>query len=384
MRIVRLAARGDGVAEDGSHVAFGVPGDILEGGTLIAGVNHVVPPCRHFPRCGGCQLQHVADDAYAEYLSARVRDALAAHGLHDVAIAIPHLSPPRARRRTTLHAERRGKRIAIGFNEARSHAIVDMAECHVLRPELFALVAPLRVLLVPLLRGRARVTLALTDQGVDIGLAGIEVGDLASAESLTAFGERYRVARLSVDEGFGPAPRYAPLPVTLTLSGVAVPFPENSFAQATVDGERALVDSVRAIVGEAVAVDLFAGLGTFALALPGPVHAVEGARDAVLSLAATRRVTTEHRDLFRRPLASSELDQFEAAVLDPPRVGAAEQIAQLAASRLAKIAYVSCNPATFARDAAVLVRAGWHLDRVRPVGQFRWSTHVELVAGFSR
>jgi len=129
-------------------------------------------------------------------------------------------------------------------------------------------------------------------------------------------------------------------------------------------------------------IDLFCGLGTFALALPAKVHAVEGARDAILALAATRRVTVEHRDLFRRPLARDELARSDAVVLDPPRAGAREQIAQLVGSSVARIAYVSCNPATFARDAAVLVRGGYRLDWVQPVGQFRWSTHVELVGAF--
>jgi 23S rRNA (uracil1939-C5)-methyltransferase len=114
------------------------------------------------------------------------------------------------------------------------------------------------------------------------------------------------------------------------------------------------------------------------------VHAVEGARDAILALGATKRTTVEHRDLFRRPFSATELNRFDAIVLDPPRAGAAAQAAQIAASKVARIAYVSCNPATFARDAKTLIDGGYRLDRVRPVGQFRWSTHVELAAAFIR
>jgi 23S rRNA (uracil1939-C5)-methyltransferase len=152
----------------------------------------------------------------------------------------------------------------------------------------------------------------------------------------------------------------------------------------------ALVEGVREAVGEArIVADLFAGLGTFALALEGRVLAVEGARDAALALKtgagrAGRPVFVDHRDLFRRPLDTAELERFEAVVLDPPRAGAKEQSAMLGASSVARLAYVSCNPSTFARDAATLVAGGYRLDWIRPVGQFRWSTHVELVAAFSR
>jgi 23S rRNA (uracil1939-C5)-methyltransferase len=148
----------------------------------------------------------------------------------------------------------------------------------------------------------------------------------------------------------------------------------------------ALVTAVREAVCDAMrTADLFAGLGTFALALPGQVYAAEASRDAVLALKrAAPNVAIEHRDLYRRPLDASELPGFDAVVLDPPRAGAAEQITNLAASQVPRIAYVSCNPATFARDAKTLADGGYTLEWVRPVGQFRWSTHVELAAAFSR
>lgn len=388
VKIVRLAARGDGVSEDGRFVAFAAPGDTLAAdGAVIAGPHHQSPPCRHFPGCGGCQLQHVDDDAYRAYLTARIIDALAAQGIGDVMVAPPHLSPPYARRRATLHAERRGKGVVIGYNAAASHDIVDLTECRVLHPTLFALVLPLRALLAPILKGRARarITMTLADQGVDLGLAGVEADGLAAIEALTTFGAENRLARLSLDEGFGSAVRYQPGDVTVTLSGQPVALPEGAFLQATADGEAALIGAVRdAVAGAATAVDLFAGLGTFALALDGKVLAVEGARDAIMALGATRRVAIEHRDLFRRPLTKAELARFGAVVLDPPRAGAKEQVAEICHARPPRIAYVSCNPATFARDAHMLVEAGYRLTSVLPVGQFRWSTHVELVAAFAR
>lgn len=390
--IVRIAARGDGVTASGRHAALAAPGDLLhEDGTVEAGPNRQQPPCRHFPECGGCQLQHVTDDAYRAFLQDRVAGALAQHGL-ETEIRDPHLSPPRSRRRATLRALKLGRGVAIGFNAARSNHIVDMRECHVLRPELFALVDPLRRLLATLLRPRrvAEVRLTLADQGVDVAIAGVEAEGLEAAEALTAFGEGHRLARLSLDEGHGAEVRFEPEPATVTLAGIPVALPINAFLQATVDGEAALVAAVQESCAAAARVaDLFAGFGTFAFALDGQVTAAEASRDALLALQtaarrAGRAITAEHRDLYRRPYDCQELAAFDAVVLDPPRAGAEEQVKQLAGSTVARIAYVSCNPATFARDAAILAASNYKLDWARPVGQFRWSTHIELAACFSR
>ncbi len=381
--IVRLAARGDGVTADGRHVPMTAPGDhVAPDGAVAPGPHHAAPPCRHFPDCGGCQLQHVDDAAYRDYLKDRVASALAAQGIAAPDIRDPHLSPPLSRRRASLKAAGG----IIGFNAEKSHRIVDMRECHILRPELFALVAPLR----RLLNGRAGVTLACADQGVDVLIEGIVVEGLAATEAMGAFAAAHGLARLAIDDGYGAQTLWEPAPVTVTLGGVPVPLPHGAFLQATADGEAALVAAVREAVGEArIVADLFAGLGTFALALEGRVYAAEGARDAALALksaanAAGRAVFVDHRDLFRRPLDVAELNRFEAVVLDPPRAGAREQVAALSESQVPVAAMVSCNPATFARDAKALVDGGWRLDWVRPVGQFRWSTHVELAARFSR
>ena len=390
--IVRIAARGDGVSESGRHVPFAVPGDLLLGdGTLQHGPGHQLPPCRHFPECGGCQLQHLTDAAYADYCISRVAGALAQHGLEAV-IRPPHLSPPNTRRRATLRALKAGGRVLIGFNQAGSNRVVDMRECHILHPRLFDLVAPLRLLLAEILppkrSGEAHLTLA--DQGPDVMLKGVAVEGLEGVEAVTSFSEANQLARLSIDEGLGPEPRYEPRPVTVTLGGVPVAMPIGGFLQATEDGQAALVEAVReATGGSARIADLFAGLGTFALSLHGQVTAAEASREAIMSLKvaaarAGRPVKAEHRDLYRRPYDAKELAVFDAVVLDPPRAGAFEQVKQLAASSVPRIAYVSCNPATFGRDAEILAGGGYKLDWVRPVGQFRWSTHVELAAAFSR
>ena len=390
--IVRIAARGDGVTASGRHVPFAAPGDwVLDDGTVEPGPGRQVSPCCHFPQCGGCQLQHLNDAAFARYCEVRISGALRQHGVEcEVRPAI--LSPPRTRRRATLHALRSGGGVAIGFHEAESRRIIDMRECHVLAPELFDLVAPLRRLLATMLPAKrvATVQLTLADQGVDLGLTGVAAEGLAAVEALTAFGDENRLARLALDEGVGPEIRYEPVPATITLSGVAVALPVGAFLQATREGESTLVAAVREAVGDAANVaDLFAGLGTFALALNGEITAAEASREAILALKAAagragRSVTTAHRDLYRNPFQPAEFKSFDAIVLDPPRAGAFEQIATLAASGVGRIAYVSCNPATFARDAGALLSGGYRLRWVQPVGQFRWSTHVELAAAFTR
>ena len=386
--IVRIAARGDGVTSSGRHVPFGVPGDaVLDDGALAFGPHHQEPPCRHFPECGGCQLQHSDDEAYRGYLASRVETALAQHGI-STEIRAPYLSPPNSRRRASLKALQVGQSVLIGFNAEQSHRIVDMRECHILRPELFSLVEPLRQLLNGMLHPKriAEVQLTLIGGGaVDLLFKGVPAGRLSEIEQLTSFAMDHDLARLSVDRGLGPDTIYEPRPASVTLAGFPVAFPHGSFLQATEDGEAELSACVQeAIAGAGRVADLFSGLGTFALAARAS-YAAEASRDAAAALKrAASNMTVEHRDLYRRPLDARELKDFDAVVLDPPRAGAEEQVKQLSKSSIQRISYVSCNPATFARDASILVDGGYSLLWVEPVGQFRWSTHVELASCFIR
>ncbi|MEQ1725697.1 MAG: class I SAM-dependent RNA methyltransferase [Sphingopyxis sp.] len=394
--VVRIAARGDGVSASGKHVPQAAPGDWLDGeGTLHHGSHHQAAPCAHYGRCGGCQLQHADDAALAAYLVSRVETALDAQGLKAREIREPHLSPPGSRRRVSLSAQRIGGSLALGFNEAGSHRLIDLKQCLVMRSELLACLAPLRALLRGLMKPRsaaAKVQLTLVDQGVDVLLSGVEAWGLEAHDAIMAFCEGRGIARLAIDNGDGPEDRWVPQPVTATFGGVAVPLPHGAFLQATVDGEAQLIAAVREAAGGAAHIaDLFSGVGTFAfpLSVAAKVHAVEAARDVVMALQlaanrAVRPITAEHRDLYRRPLTPTELAAFDAVVLDPPRAGAEAQMRELAASIVPIIAYVSCNPASFARDAAVLVTGGYTLDWVQPIGQFRWSTHMELAARFVR
>lgn len=393
--IIRIAARGDGVTADGRYAALAAPGDLLRAdGSVAPGPHHRDALCKHFTVCGGCELQHVTDDALADFVRDRVVGALEGQGVAFGTVRPAIVSPEQSRRRADLRAMRMGGSLVIGFNAANSNKIVDMRMCPLLRPELFALIAPLRTLLSPMLRDRriADIGLQLLDQGVEVVLTGVVAEGLAAAEALQDFASKHALARLVIDSGDGPQTHWEPEPATMRFGGIPVVTPPHCFLQPTAEGEAALIAAAAEIVGDARAVaDLFCGVGTFALSLSEgrKVYAAEASRDTVMALAsaASQRqmmLVTEHRDLYRRPLTVAELGRFGAVVLDPPRSGAEDQVAALAASNVPRIAYISCNPATFARDAAVLVAGGYMLDWVQPVGQFRWSTHVELAGCFTR
>lgn len=394
--IIRVAAKGEGQTLDGRYVALAAPGDVLEAdGTLTPGPDHAEPSCRHFPACGGCQLQHLSEAALAAYVGGRVEGAARGQGLDPGEVAPPHLSPPATRRRATLHAQAIGKRVVLGFREQGSHKIVDLKECPVLAPELAALVLPLRRMLEARTDRSLAVDIALTlaDLGPTVDLAGLRMEGLAQTEGLLDFARDNGVSRLTLDQGDGPETVWEPDPVTVTLGGVPVGLPPGAFLQATADGEAALVTAARGwLEGASTVADLFSGLGTFAFALAGPgtkVLAVEAARDAHMACQAAARMNGKpvhalHRDLFRNPLQKAELDRFAAVLLDPPRAGAREQVAALATSVVPRVVYVSCNPASWAKDAVTLIEGGYRLAGLVPVGQFRWSTHVELASLFVR
>ena len=411
--IIRIAAKGDGITMSGRFAWGAAPGDLLRAdGTLEPGPHHATPPCRHFGQCGGCQLQQLDEPSLTQFVASRVSNASASQELGAELITPPHLSPPGSRRRVSLRAESSQGRVVIGYREAKSHRLVELTECHVMMPEFVALLAPLRKLLIVLGSGpgkakaktkdkgkhahaklAADVDLVLTEQGVDLTITGLTAEGLGPTETMLEFARLHGLARLSLDQGYGAEAVWEPEPVTVSLAGISVPFPAGSFLQATLDGEQALVAAAcEWLHGAGSVADLFAGLGTFAFALAqqgSKVLAVEAARDqhqACKSAAGRAQLPIHslHRDLFRNPLLPDELDRFAGVVLDPPRAGARDQIERLAASTVPRVVYMSCNPSSWARDAKILVEAGYRLKELRPVGQFRWSTHVELASLFVR
>jgi 23S rRNA (uracil1939-C5)-methyltransferase len=347
--------------------------------------------CRHFGTCGGCVFQDLSPEAYREAKHVQIVRALARHAV-EAPIAPLAQTAPGTRRRATLKAERDNDRVVIGFSAARSHTIVDMQECRVITPDLFRLVQELRELLRRLLQTgeEAGISVAETDSGFDLALD-LPKKDIARRAMLLAEWARGRnVARISVN---GDVAVQISTP-TIRIGAADVRLPQSAFLQPSRAGERFLQTAVLRIVqGARCIADLFAGCGTFALVLAQQtrVHAVDSDGEALAALvdaarktAGLKPLTTETRDLFRRPLRPEELNGFDAVVLDPPRAGAIAQAGQIAQSRVPRVTYVSCNPETFARDAAILIKAGFHLTGVEPVDQFLWSKHTELIGAFER
>ncbi len=413
LSVERIGAAGDGIARWrdepvflpftvlgdrvrarlGSRRGGGLEGRVVE--LLDSGPARVPPPCRHFGRCGGCALQHLDPGLYQEVKLGRLLNALERAGIDPVVVEPLRMVPPVRRRARLGLARPRDLRqsVRIGFRERFSHELVDLRECLVLEPALFALVGELRRFVPDLLGpgATAEATLSRTDSGIDLLLEALEPPGLGALEALARLGDELDLARIIWRSPEGEIPVVERRPARLLLSGIAVSFPPGAFLQASGAAERILVEEVLAGVGRHRPVlDLFAGLGAFAFALAysGPVHAVEGDERSAAALARAAAnapgVTVERRDLARDPLPPEALARFTAAVFDPPRAGAARQAAALAASPLDNVVAVSCNPATFARDAARLIAGGLRLERVVPIDQFVWSPHLELAAVFRR
>jgi 23S rRNA (uracil1939-C5)-methyltransferase len=403
-RIDRLGHLGDGVAStaEGPVFATGVlPGEEIDGtltGDRLTDIrivtpstDRVKPPCRHAKGCGGCQLQHASDAFVATWKEQVVQTALAGQGL-SAPFRPMVMSPANARRRATLSGRRTKGGALLGFHGKGSDTITAIPDCKLLHPSLIAAFPGLEALVVTGGSRTAELSLMVTTTrgGVDVVVTGGKPLDGDLRLELSRIVERHTFSRLTWD-GETVALRDRP---AQTIGPATVVPPAGAFLQATVEGEAALLAGVREALGtQRKVVDLFAGVGTFALPLASEteVHAVEGDREMVAALdlgsrhaQGLRRLTAETRDLFRRPLDADELKGFSGAVIDPPRAGAEAQVVCLAQSDVPVIAAVSCNPVTFARDSRLLVAGGYKLDWVRLVDQFRWSTHIELVARFSR
>lgn len=395
VNIVGLGHAGDGVTAAGAFVPFTAPGDVVEPDSrgrlarvVSPGPSRVVPPCPHFGVCGGCAVQHIARDAYLAWKQGLVAAALAQRGFDEVAVEPIVAVPPGTRRRAQFKARRTRDAVLLGFYERDSHTIVDVRECPLLVPALQALLPRLRGALAKLMRDGESAELHLTAIGsaIDLALKWKRPRDAAVLMDLAAFASALGVVRLAWN---GEVQAQTETPV-MRIGKFTVALPPEAFLQPTEQGERTLQSLVLAGIGNAKNVaDLFSGIGTFALAIADGrgVHAVESdpAMNAALAVASRgTRVTTEARDLFRRPLLPADLARFDAVVLDPPRPGASAQVKALAASKVPRLVYVSCNPASFARDARTLVDGGYRLLKVQPIDQFVWSAHTELIGIFER
>lgn len=409
-----IAPQGDGVAKIENRPVFvpgTAPGDKIVAevtadnkghltATLVTvvekGAARTQPPCPHYNDCGGCVLQHVSFETYRAWLRQKIETALAHHQLHAAHFEEAHVSPPGARRRLSLRVERSPTGLVLGFNRKHSHEVVDVAVCPVADESLIALLPAWRTALVSLFTGvhHFRLDLSKTAVGVD---ALLRVPNWPRGEErlrLAALATSLKLARLSVMVE-GACDTVAQLhPPFVTVDGLRLDVPEASFLQATPDGEAVMVDWLKSqSQGAQRVVDLFCGVGTFSLPLAkrARVCAVDADQRLLEAVARSTRhahglkpVTVVHRDLYRHPFATSELNAFDCVVFDPPRAGAQTQVQEIVRSQLSLVLAVSCNPNTFARDAKLLEEGGFRLSTVKPIGQFLWSSHAELVARFER
>ena len=398
LTIESLTHLGMGRASDGQSLLPRVlPGeevDVAQDGTMrivTPSIDRVAAPCRHFKSCGGCAMQHATDAFVAAWKQDIVVKAVNARGLDPVFREIS-TSPAQSRRRAKFSGRRTKKGAMVGFHTRASDTLVAVPDCQLVTPALLASLPALEALTVLACSRKGEIDLTVTQAplGPDVLVETDKELTPQLRVELAALANQFGLSRLVWND----EPVVTINPPAQDFGGTGVVPPPGAFLQATKHGEATLLAAVEEITGKASRIiDLFAGCGTFTLPLAkrAEVHAVEGEAAMLSALDRgwreghqLRRVTTEARDLFRRPLEADELRHFDAAVIDPPRAGAEAQIATLADSDVKTIAMVSCNPVTFARDARTLVDAGFEMPWVQVVDQFRWSPHVEIVAPFTR
>ncbi len=411
VRIERMGAQGDGVGHDeadGSlvYAPLTLPGEQVEVigsgerpelcAIMEASAQRVTPPCPHFGSCGGCSVQHWTDAPYLHWKVDLIREALERERI-ETDILAPFAAAPHTRRRVALHARRIGREVVVGFKGRRSWTVEPISTCVIADPQIVAALPALVKVAAPFLehpKSAPILHVTVTDTGLDVDVTGIEgksgglsfdarvraadAARLADLARLTMAGELLYGAR---------SPR-------VRFGGAVVTLPPGGFLQAVPAAEAAMAEAVLAAVdGADRTADLFCGSGafTFRLAERSGVIAVDASAEAIAALEGGRAsapdvksIVTDVRDLFRRPMLAMEMKKLDAVVFDPPRAGAELQARELGLSKVPLAVGVSCNPQTFARDAAIMIGAGFRLESVLPVDQFLWAAHVELVGVFRR
>lgn len=405
--IEKVGFQGDGLTAGGLAVPLTLPGERVQARqgkdraelveVIEASPDRVVAPCRHFSACGGCALQHWDMAAYSAWKREVVEAQLRRAGL-ETEVAPILTTPPASRRRVGLHARKQGRSVEIGYKMRRSWSLVPISECPIAEPAIVRALPHLRALAAPLFehpKSAPILHITASQTGIDIDISGVE---RTRSGGLSA-DARMQIAMTAGEADFarvtmGDEILYEARKPRVTFGRAQVALPPGSFLQASAKSEADMVTLVKAgIAGASRVADLFCGAGafTFPLAETAVVYAADGAGPAIASLKAAiatapglKTITSEVRDLFRRPLLAEEMKKLDAVVFDPPRAGAEAQTQEIARSDISRVVAISCNPQTFVRDAKILVVNGFSLDRVTPIDQFLWSSHVELVAVFSR
>ncbi len=396
VKIGRIGSKGDGIGTAGTTQVFvskTLPGEEVEASlgrlvkVLTPSLDRIVPFCAHYETCGGCKFQHWRQEPYAEWKRNLVQVALITQGLE---CAVDPLVDAHGagRRRVSLHVRQIENTWCAGYMEAKSHDLVAIDTCPVMVPQL-AKAPEIAASFGPLM-GPCDVAITLADNGLDVS---IKAEREAVAKRIPAFNElmhKYNIARISVNNEIAAQDRVP----TVSVGKANVQLPIQSFLQATKRGEDSLIALVRAaLLKSKKVIDLFCGVGPFAfqIAETHKVHAIDLDKSAIAAMlqavrftAGLKPITAEARDLLDNPLVPAELNEFDAVVFDPPRAGAENQAKQLAKSKVKRVIAVACDVTSFARDAAILVRGGYKLEKVTPVDQFKYTAHVEIVGVFKR
>jgi 23S rRNA (uracil1939-C5)-methyltransferase len=351
-------------------------------------------PCRYFDHCGGCTLQQLIPDAYRQFKANMLHGALERAGFPDPQSEVVFV-PPHSRRRVEFKVKHDGNSVALAFHDLRSHTPTVIDECLLLMPSLQALIAPLNARLSAQDFSHALYSVGLTqaDSGIELLLT-FKNYDVSALPSLEPLAKDLGLARIAARTPESKAVVLAQIaPVEMQLGGYEVALPPESFLQATREGQAELTrTALEATQNAKAVVDLFCGIGSYSFPLShhAKVHAVELDASMVATLSASvkrhglNNISAQARDLFKQPLSAAELSPYSAAIVNPPRLGAKAQSEQIAASKINSVVMISCNPATFARDAAILKKAGFTMTSVRAMDQFLWSQHLEIVAVLQR
>ncbi|MDB4016611.1 class I SAM-dependent RNA methyltransferase [Amylibacter sp.] len=400
----RLGQLGDGIIDSPNgeiFVPFTLPGEHIEGNVKNGRINspriikpvsdRIKPACKHFKSCGGCSLQHASDTVISDWKIRKTQDALSQVNLHPEFRPIIN-SKAGSRRRATFAAKRTKKGALVGFHGRASDVIIEISECPISDPILLSGMPAFSQLAILGSSRKAilRISATVSENGLDVK---IDNGKKLSATEISKFAQicnQFKILRLMWNDDVIAQSN----PPTQKMGLANVIPPSGAFLQATKSGEAALIKTVLEIIGPSKrVVDLFAGCGTFALPISSKatVHALEGDVNMIAALDSGWRaagglhdIKSETRDLFRRPLMPDEFKKIDAIVIDPPRAGAVSQVVEIAKANVGRIAFVSCNPATFARDASILCNNGYNLDWVQVIDQFLWNPHIELVAQFTK